>query len=199
MAKATKKDAKKVIKKEQTLIILKPDSIQRGLIGEILLRFERAGIKIVAMKMMHADLELLTRHYPDTLIPVIGGKTKKDWESYGVEHTETAEEIGQLIVAATREFMNSTPVVAVVLEGDYVVEIVRKMVGSTGPKDSLPGTIRGDYAHLSLGQASLKKKGAANLIHASGSPKEAREEIDLWFNEIEIFNYHTTNERLTHA
>ncbi len=184
---------------ERTLVILKPDAVQRGLAGEIIARFERAGLKIVGMKMMIPGMELLKKHYPDDLVPIVGGKTKTDWDSYGVEYSETIEEIGEMIVTATRQFMHSAPVIALVLEGGHAVEVVRKMVGSTGPKDSAPGTIRGDYAHLSLGRASLKKKGAANLVHASGAVDEAKQEISMWFDESELFDYTTVHEGLTHA
>ncbi len=184
---------------EQTLIVFKPDTIKRGLVGEILSRFERVGLKIVAMKMMKVDSKLATAHYPDALADIIGKKTKADWDNYGVKYTETSEEIGKIILNATREFMTSSPVVAIVLEGGHAVEVVRKLVGSTGPKDSAPGTIRGDYAHLSLGKASASKKGAANLIHASGTVEEAIAEINLWFNPEEIFSYKLSHEDLTHV
>jgi len=184
---------------ERTLIILKPDAVKRGIVGEVLARFERAGFKIVGCKMLVADSKLMTAHYPDELIPVIGNKTKKDWDAYGVKYTDSTEEIGKMIVDATREFMSSGPVIAVVLEGGLAVEVVRKLVGSTGPKDSAPGTIRGDYAHLSLGRASLQKKGAANLIHASGSVEEAEKEIAMWFRPEELHSYTTVHEHLTHV
>ncbi len=184
---------------ERTLVIIKPDAIQRQIVGEIITRFERAGLKLVGMKMLQATYEMAKKHYPDDLIPIVGEKTKKDWDSYGVEYDESIEEIGAMIVEATRKFLIQTPVVAMVLEGGHAVEIVRKMVGSTGPKDSLPGTIRGDYAHLSLGRASIMKKGAANIIHASGNPKEAKEEIDHWFKKSELFEYKTVHEEHTHA
>lgn len=184
---------------ERTLILLKPDTVKRGIIGEIITRFEKAGLKIVGMKMMVPDMELLKKHYPDSLIPIVGNKTKTDWDAQGVEFTETIEEIGEMIVNATRKFMQEAPVVAIVLEGGHAVEIVRKMVGSTGPKDSAPGTIRGDYAHLSLGRASMAKKGAANLIHASGSVEEAKAEIELWFGSDDMFDYKTVHESLTHV
>lgn len=184
---------------ERTLIILKPDAVQRAITGEIITRFERAGLKLVGIKMMIPGMELLQRHYPDELVPIIGNKTKQDWDDYGVEYSETIEEIGEIIVGATRKFMQSAPVVAIVLEGTHAVEIVRKMVGSTGPKDSPPGTIRGDYAHISLGRASLQKKGAANIVHASGTVKEAKQEIELWFDENELFDYKTVHENLTQA
>ncbi len=184
---------------ERTLVILKPDTIQRALAGEIITRFERAGLKIVGTKMMIPGMELLKEHYPDALIPIVGNKTKEDWDSYGIEYSESIEEIGQMIVDATRKFMQTSPVLAIVLEGGHAVEIVRKMVGKTGPKDSPPGTIRGDYAHLSLGRASLKKKGAANLIHASGTVEEAKKEIEMWFGNDELFEYQTVHEAFTHV
>lgn len=184
---------------ERTLVVLKPDAVKRGVMGEILSRFERAGLKVIGMKMLMPTDELVTKHYTDDLVPIVGGKTKTDWETYGVEHTESAEEIGRMIVDETRNFMKNGPVLAMVLQADHAVEIVRKMVGSTGPKDSAPGTIRGDYAHLSLGQASIHKKGAANLIHASGNVEEAEQEIKLWFSEDELFSYSTVHEIFTHA
>ncbi len=184
---------------ERTLVILKPDAVQRAITGEIVTRFERAGLKIVGMKMMIPEMELLRNHYPDDLIPIVGNKTKQDWDNYGIEYSESVEEIGKMIVEATRDFMKSAPVIALVLEGGHAVEIVRKMVGNTGPKDSPPGTIRGDYAHLSLGRASLRKKGAANIVHASGSVEEAKHEIAMWFDDNELFSYKTVHERLTHV
>lgn len=184
---------------ERTLVILKPDTVQRAIVGEITARFEKAGLKIVGMKMMVPDMELLKKHYPDAMIPIVGNKTKEDWDAYGVEYSESIEEIGQMIVSATRKFMQESPVVAMVLEGGHAVEIVRKMVGKTGPKDSAPGTIRGDYAHLSLGRSSLAKKGAANILHASGSVDEAKGEIKMWFGDDELFKYTTVHEALTHA
>lgn len=182
---------------ERTFVILKPDAVQRAITGEIITRFERVGLKIVAMKMIIPEMELLRKHYPDALIPIIGSKTKTDWDAAGLEYSESVEEIGETILEATRKFMRDAPVVAMVLEGGNAVEVVRKMVGSTGPKDSAPGTIRGDYAHLSLGRASLQKKGAANLVHASGTKEEAEQEIELWFGGEDIFDYRTVHDALT--
>lgn len=184
---------------ERTLVILKPDAVQRGIVGEIVARFEKIGLKIVGMKMLLPEETLLKKHYPDELIPIVGNKTKKDWDTYGVKYEQTVEEIGTDIVIATRDFMRSSPVVAMVLEGGHAVEVVRKMVGSTGPKDSAPGTIRGDYAHISLGRASLAKRGAANLLHASGTPEEAKQEIAMWFKPDELYKYTLAHEHLTHA
>lgn len=184
---------------ERTLIILKPDAVKRGLVGEIISRFEKVGLKIIAMKMLVPDQKLLEKHYPDSLVPIVGNKTKADWDNYGIEYQESAEEIGRMIVDETRNFMRSGPVIAAVLEGGHAVEVVRKLVGTTGPKDSPAGTIRGDYAHLSLGRASLQKKGAANLIHASGAVDEAEQEIALWFKPDELQSYNVIHESLTHV
>jgi nucleoside-diphosphate kinase len=184
---------------EQTLVIFKPDAIQRGLVGEILARFERVGLKIVGMKMLIPSKEILIKHYPDSRIKSLGEKTKTDWNTYGIKSDETTEELGRMIIDSLRDFMGSSPVLAVVLEGGHVVEIARKLIGNTGPKDSPPGTIRGDYAHLSLARASLAHKNAANLLHASGTPKEAKYEISLWFKPSELYNYKLTHEHLTHV
>lgn len=185
---------------ERTLIIFKPDAVQRAIVGEILARFEKVGFKIVGMKMLLPSEELVARHYTEELIPIVGGKTMKDWDAWGIKYTKSKEEIGTEILKATRAFMRSGPVIAVVLEGADVAEIVRKMVGSTGPKDSAPGTIRGDYAHLSLGRATLKNLGAANLIHASGDAEEAKAEIALWFKPDELISdYKLVHEHLTHV
>jgi len=180
---------------QRTLVLLKPDAVQRGLAGEIISRFERVGLKIIGLKLVKVDAELAKKHYPDSLIPIVGGKTKKDWDAFGIKYTESVEEIGKMIVDATRKFLQESPVIAMVLEGLHAVEVVRKLVGSTGPKDALPGTIRGDFAHLSLGYASTKRKGAANLIHASGTVEEAKSEIDLWFKKSEIYSYQSVHDK----
>ncbi len=179
---------------ERTLVLLKPDAVKRGIMGRILSRFEDAGLKVVGMKMVQANPELAKKHYAEALIPIVGNKTKKDWDAAGMKYSESAEEIGKMIVGGTRKFLISGPVIALVLEGVLAVEVVRKLAGSTGPKDSAPGTIRGDFAHASLGYASLKKKGAANLIHASGSADEAKKEIELWFKPEELFSYKTVHD-----
>src|SRR3989338_2176277 len=117
---------------ERTLVLLKPDAVQRAVTGRIIQRFEDAGLKIVGMKMLLASPELAKKHYTDALVPIVGNKTKKDWDAYGVKYTETAEEIGEMIVEGTRKFLLSGPVIAMVLEGLHAVEIVRKLVGTTG-------------------------------------------------------------------
>lgn len=162
---------------EQTLIILKPDAVMRGIVGEIVTRFERTGFKIVAMKMLEPGYEHYFQHY----------------ESIGTLKTRKGEEIFESTLAS----MQDGPVIAMVLEGVEVVEAVRKMVGDTQPKTALPGTIRGDYAHVTYGQASQAGRGVANIVHASADPEEAKKEIDHWFTPKEIYAYTATHEQFT--
>lgn len=162
---------------EQTLVILKPDAIMRGIIGEIITRFERAGFKIVAMKMLEPGYDHYFHHY----------------EGIGTLKTRKGEEIFESTLAS----MQDGPVIALILEGVEAVEAVRKMVGDTQPKTALPGTIRGDYAHVTYGQASEAGKGVANILHASADLNEAKKEIGHWFKATEVYNYSVVHEQFT--
>ena len=162
---------------EQTLVVFKPDAVMRGIVGEILTRFERAGFKVVGMKMVQPDYEHFHGHY----------------EGIGTLKTRKGEEIFESQLAA----MQVGPVIAMVLEGVEAVEFVRKMVGDTQPKTALPGTIRGDYAHVTYGQAASVGMGVANLVHASATTDEAEKEIAHWFSESELFDYNTVHDMFT--
>lgn len=162
---------------ERTLIVMKPDAVQRGLVGEILTRFEKAGLKIVGNKMLWPDANHYFKHYED-----IG---------------KVISRRGQEVFDVTLSMMNQGPVMAFVLEGIECVSLVRKMVGATEPKSALPGTIRGDYSHMSYGHADANKIGIPNLIHASGDPDEAKLEIAHWFSEAELYDYATAHEKFT--
>jgi len=162
---------------ERTLIILKPDAVMRGIVGEIITRFERAGFKIVGGKMLQPNYEHYEQHY----------------EGIGTLKTRKGDEIFQSTLAS----MQDGPVIAMVLEGVDAVDTVRKMVGDTQPKTALPGTIRGDYAHVSYGQASSVGRGVANIIHASADSGEAAKEIAHWFSETELHDYVATHEQFT--
>jgi nucleoside-diphosphate kinase len=165
---------------ERTLIVLKPDAVQRGIIGEILTRFERVGLKPIAMKMIAPPEGHYFDHY-ETIGTVIS------------RH-------GQHIYDANLQYMLEGPVLAVVLEGVDAVSVVRKLVGSTYPNEAVPGTIRGDYAHLSKAHAnrdSDKTRAVANLIHASGDISEAKKEIALWFDDSEIQDFVSVHEAYT--
>lgn len=162
---------------ERTLIILKPDAIQRAVVGEIVTRFERAGLKIVGTKMLSPDYDHYYHHY-ETISKMASRRSKEALE-------------------LTVQMMQESPVIAMVLEGIEAVGLVRKMVGATEPKTALPGTIRGDYAHVSISHADKEKLGIANIIHASGNKSEADEEIAHWFSEAELFDYKTLHEPYT--
>lgn len=162
---------------QRSLVVCKPDAVQRGIVGEILQRFERVGLKIVGMKMVMPDEKQYERHY---------------------------EEIGQMITRRGEQtfrynlaYMMTGPVIAIVLEGVECVPLVRKIVGPTEPKSAEMGTIRGDYAHMSFGYSDTKGMGVPNLIHASGSVEEAKKEIKLWFADEELYDYSDLNEKYT--
>ena len=162
---------------ERTLIIFKPDAVQRGIVGEILSRFEKVGFKIVGTKMLQPDTAFFHHHY----------------ENIGTMITRH----GQKIFDITVDMMKGSPVIAVVLEGIEAVTVVRKMVGATESKSALPGTIRGDYSHMSYAHANEQEIGLPNLLHASGDSAEAKLEIAHWFTDKELFSYETAHEKFT--
>jgi len=162
---------------ERTLIILKPDALQRGIAGEIITRFERVGLKMVATKMLAPGYDHYFHHY-ETIGQMVSRRGQKAFD-------------------VTLDLMQAGPVLAVVLEGVEAVSQVRKMVGTTEPKSAAPGTIRGDFAHVSFGYADAVEQGIANLIHASGDPEEAGKEIKHWFSDDELFSYEAGHEKFT--
>ncbi len=162
---------------ERTLIVMKPDAVQRGIVGEVLSRFEKAGFKIVGAKMLQPDYAHYDKHY----------------EGIGTLRTRKGDDIFE----SQMKSMLDGPVVAFVLEGVDAVETVRKMVGSTEPKSALPGTIRGDYAHVSYGAANVSGKSVSNIIHASADSGEAEQEIAHWFSESEMYDYQAVHEKFT--
>ena len=162
---------------QRTLILFKPDAVQRGIVGEILTRFERVGLKIIGTKMIFPSKEHYHKHY----------------EGIGKMVTRRGEKAFDMAL----EFMTQGPVIAMVFEGVEAVELVRKLVGGTEPKTALPGTIRGDYSHMSFGYADEHNVGIPNLIHASGRIEEAKQEISHWFSDFEIYNYTSPREKFT--
>lgn len=189
---------------EQTLIVFKPDAIQRGVVSEILGRFERVGLKIVASKMLMVTDDLAAKHYPVTreeFLRGMGEKTLENYEKYGIDAQErhgTTDtlEIGKMIRKWLIDYMKESPVLAIVLEGPHAVELVRKMLGHTLPLLSAPGTIRGDYAYDSSYLANRDARAIKNLLHASGNVEEAVYEIPLWFGKDEIFSYERVEEKV---
>lgn len=159
---------------ERTLVILKPDAVKRSLLGRILSRFEDAGFKIVGAKMVWADQAFARRHYDE--IGLVGKRR------------------GEKVLGHMIKVLSSGPTVALCLEGVDAVENIRKMVGSTEPKAALPGTIRGDFTHVSFSHADANNKGVENVVHASGSSDDAAQEIALWFSPKELHSYKTVHE-----
>ena len=186
-------------KHERTLLIIKPDGIQRGLVGEVIGRFERVGLKIAAMKMMMATPELIEKHY--TLDPewrrVTGEKSIKGYLSKGLTPpSNDPYEITARILKVLIAYMTAGPIVAVVLEGAHAVSIVRKLVGGTEPLTSIVGTIRGDFVLDSYQMSDGDGRAVRNVVHASGSVKEANDEIAHWFKPEELMKYKTISEKM---
>ncbi len=184
---------------EQTLVLIKPDGVQRGLVGEILGRFERAGLKITAMKMVHPSHEDVDKHYALTeeWMKGVYEKAKSKYDAAGqnfpfADHVAYGTEIKNGLV----EFLKSAPIIALVLEGEKVVSLVRKLVGSTEPASSAPGTIRGDLALDTYALANDQNRPVRNLIHASGTTEEAQNEIKVWFTDTELHKYEHVNDRV---
>src|SRR3990167_5110906 len=181
---------------EQTVVLIKPDGVKRGIVGEVITRFERLRFTIKAAKLIWVDSDLVGKHYSDSkeYCIAVGKNALKNYKLYGLDPMESIGskkpyEVGKKIREWNMEFISSGPVFALLLEGPQVVKIVRKMVGSLFPLDSAPGTIRGDYATDSFISSNTASRTAENIIHASGSPKEAEFERKLWFKEKEIYSY----------
>jgi len=152
----------------RSLILIKPDGVKRGLIGEIISRMEKPGLKVIGMKMVWIDEDFSKKHY--------------------------SEHIGKDFYKGLEEFIVSGPIIAIVIEGVDAVKIVRKIVGDTDPQKAMPGTIRGDFAHHHVEYTNKRGKSIRNLIHASSNREEAEKEIHLWFNEEELHDYKISNE-----
>ena len=188
---------------ERTFVAIKPDGVMRGLIGEIIKRFENAGLKVVGLKMITATKKQVKGTYPGTeeWLRGMGEKTLKNYQEYGkdpIKELGTADplEIGKLIEGWIIKYWTSGPVVCMVLEGNQAIEVVRMIVGYTVPASAPKGTIRGDYSIDSPILANLMKRPVKNLVHASGNRKEAEQEINHWFKPSEIHSYKRADEAI---
>ena len=152
---------------ERTFVMIKPDGVKRALVGEVISRFEKAGLKLVAMKMLWVDEKFAKEHYTEDITLRRGERVRRDLVT----------------------FVTEGPVVAMVWEGISAIAVVRKLVGTTEPKAAMPGTIRGDYAHVSFSYADKKQIAVKNIIHASGDITDAEREIKLWFREHDLHTY----------
>ncbi len=185
-------------KKERTFVIIKPDGVQRTLVGEIIKRFERTGLKITSLKLAMLDTDKVSQHYSkdDAWYEKKGAGIIADREKNNLPIEKEAIEYGKDIIRALIKFMTSGPVVVMVLEGNHAVAVVKKIVGSTEPATSDVGTIRGDYTIESYSIAAVDDRAVRNLIHCSDEPEEAEREIALWLTKEDIINYRLVQEQI---
>lgn len=186
-------------KKERTFVILKPDTIQRSLVGEIIRRYERAGFKLVAFKFLVPTAEQVEKHY--TIDPnwkkMVGEKSIASYVKKGIKPPSTNPvKVGDMVIGRLKKYMTSGPVAAMVWEGAHVVEIIRKITGGTEPRSSDVGTIRGDFVIDSYQLADDDDRAIRNLVHASGTTEDAEKEIRLWFKNNELVSYRLVQERI---
>ena len=185
---------------ERTLVIVKPDGVQRSLVGEIIKRYERSGLKLVGIKMVVPTPEKATEHYMvggEEWLDMVGKKAAEAYEKKGEKSPyATPRENGEAILKANATYMSAGPVVAMVWEGSQAIPLVRKITGGTEPLSSDIGTIRGDFTLDSYGLADADGRSIRNLIHASGDPEEAKKEIAIWFDESELASYRHLQEAI---
>ena len=186
-------------KDEQTLVLIKPDGVQRTLIGEVIRRVERTGLKLVGLKMTVASESHAREHY--TLEPAwiknVGEKSIEAYEKQGKNPPfEDPEEAGKVILEKLVKYITSGPVVALVWQGAHATSVVRKIVGGTEPRTSDVGTIRGDFVIDSYELADIDERSVRNLVHASGTPEEAEKEIKHWFKDEEIISYRLVQDEI---
>lgn len=186
------------MRKEETLVLIKPDGVQRSLIGEIISRFEKVGLKIVALKMLiPTEKQVVLQYGPSKEeIKALGERSIEKQAKSGMEIKTSPYEQGMEIVNKLKKFMKSGPVIVMVWEGNQAVAIARKLAGATEPLSSDVGTIRGDYTIDSYQMADADARAVRNVVHCSGSAKEAEREIKIWFSPEEILKYKLISERI---
>ena len=187
---------------ERSLVIVKPDGVQRGLVGEIVTRFEKKGLKITAMKMIWPTKELATKHYdqPESAMKLLGERTLTSYAEKGVKHwSSDPMEIARDIQKKLVNYLSTGPVVAMVIEGAHAIAHVRKIRGATNPLGADIGTITGDYTIDSYFISDLDARAIRNLVHASGTVEEAENEIKLWFDEKEVMDYDLAIDKILYS
>lgn len=187
-------------KQEKTVLIIKPDGVKRGLIGEIISRVENRGLKVIALEMTEATREQIDGHYPkdEKWIKRIGEKTIKNFEEYGLNvkdlGSDSPMDIGNLVRGWLLSYLTSGPIVKVVVEGIHAIAMVRKLVGPSMPSAAEMGTVRGDFSVDDATAANRDMRAIHNIVHASETQEEADHEIDFWFNPKQISDYKRAEE-----
>lgn len=189
------------LRQERTVVLIKPDGVKRGLIGEIISRIERRGLKIIACEMFHTTADQIDGHYPkdNDYIKNLGNKSLDTYQKYDMDPieemgTDDAFKIGTEVRRWLINGMTEGPIIKMAVEGIHAIDMVRKIVGKTIPAFSEMGTIRGDFSVDSPDLANRQKRAIRNLIHASGDEKEAAHELAYWFSPEEIFDYKRAEE-----
>ena len=188
-------------REEKTVLIVKPDGVKRGLIGEIISRIERRGLKIIALEMFQPTRGQMDDHYPkdQAWVERLGQKTLKSYSEYGFDAekelgTKEAAEIGKMVRGWLLDYMTSSPLVKMIIKGVHAVAMVRKIAGSTMPAAAEMGTIRGDFSVDDATAANRDKRAIHNIVHASETSEEAEHEIEHWFSPEEIHDYKRAEE-----
>ena len=186
----------KKVKEEKTYVMVKPDGVRKGLIGEIIRRFEQRDLKVVALEMFMPDHKMIDDHYPkdESWITRLGEKTLSTYEKYGFDANEDfgtteASKIGPEIRKWLIDYMTSAPLVKMVVQGTHAVDVVRKIAGETMPYKADMGTLRGDFSIDSPALANQEKRAVMNILHCSETPEEAAHEIKHWFGGVETHDY----------
>lgn len=189
------------IKQEKTVVLIKPDGVKRGLVGEVINRIEKRGLKIIALEMFQATEQQIDGHYPkdEKWIKRIGEKTLSNYKKYGFNAkeelgTEDPFEIGKMVRGWLVSFMTSGPMVKIIVQGIHAIDMVRKIVGGSMPSQADMGTIRGDFSVDDATAANKDKRAIHNIIHASETPEEAEHELGFWFAAEDIFDYKRAEE-----
>lgn len=189
------------LKQERTVVLIKPDGVKRGLIGEIISRIEKRGLKIIALSMIKPEREQIDEHYPKDAgwIKRLGEKSFATYAKYGLDSlkemgTDNPMEIGEQVRGWILDFMTSGPIVKIIVEGIHSVDMTRKLVGNSIPALAEMGTIRGDFSVDSTALANKNKRAVHNLIHASETQEEAKHELEFWFSVEEIHDYKRAEE-----
>lgn len=189
------------LKQERTVVLIKPDGVKRGLIGEIISRIEKRGLKIIAISMISPKRKQIDKHYPKNKewIKRLGEKSLATYKKYGLDpkkemQTDDPMEIGRAVREWILDFMTSGPLIKMVVEGIHAVDMVRKLVGNSIPALAEMGTIRGDFSVDSAALANKNKRAVHNLVHASETREEANHELNFWFAPEEIFDYKRAEE-----
>lgn len=200
-------DVIKQLKNQQTYVMMKPDGVRRGLTGEVIKRIEALGLKVVALKMVSATEEMIRAHYPmqdQAWVERLGEKGLGTFESMNLDPkeflgTDDKAVIGKSVAESLVAYMQSGPVVCMIVEGVGAVDMVRKLVGHTLPFKAEPGTIRGDFSVDSPAVANVEGRAIHNVVHASEIPEEAQTEINLWFTKEEVNSYTSAGEDIMYS